>query len=156
MLIFRNLLFLLALTFIVSCSKKTDEVTPASLTGKWKHNGVTGKLTATANGKTASQDLAQPANNSIIEFKADGTANFFNSDVKYTVAGSILTIIIGTSTLEYTVKVSGSNLTLSLTKEQYQKLVELAYKKTDKSYTDWITLKPSITEFIFDTNYIKQ
>ena len=153
-LVFRNLLFLLAFTFVVSCSKKSDEVTPSLLTGKWKQNGVIGKITATANGKTASQDINEPADNSIVEFKADGTGTFEGDAMTYKTSGSILTITLGGQSVEFTSKVSGSNLTLSFTKDQFLKILELTNGANDPTLVAFKAL--TITEFVWNINYLKQ
>lgn len=87
-LIFRNLLLIFVVFLIVSCSKKSDEVAPSSLTGKWKQNGITGKVIFTENGQSITENVNEPADNSIIEFKTDGTATFDGDMVKYTLQGS--------------------------------------------------------------------
>ena len=92
-LIIKNLLFLLVFTFIVSCSKKSDEVTPASLVGKWKDNGTIGKLTGTDNGKAVSYDLNAPASSIVVEFKDDGTALIDGDAFKYKLAGDRKSVV---------------------------------------------------------------
>ena len=152
-LIFRNLLFLLALTFIVSCSK-SDEVTPSLLTGKWKQNGVTGKVSFTEKGVTVSNDINEAADNTIIEFKADGTGNFEGDAITYKTSGSILTVTFGGQTVEFTSKVNGNNLTLGFTKDQFFKYIDLLGDPTDP---DVINLKKyTFTEFTYNVNYLKQ
>ena len=154
MLIFRNLLFLLALTFIVSCSKKTDEVTPSLLTGKWKQNGVTGKVSYTEQGKTISNDINEAADNTIIEFKADGTGTLEGDAITYKTSGSILTVFLGTQSIEFTSRVNGNNLVLGFTKDQFFKFIDLLGDPTDP---DVIALKKlSFTEFTYNINYVKQ
>jgi hypothetical protein len=155
-LIIKNLLFLLVLTFIVSCSKKTDEVTPALVTGKWKQNGVTGKLTIGSGAQAQSFDLSDVADGSIIEFKADGTGTFEGSPITYTTSGTNLTIIGGGQTLEFTAKVSGSNLTLSFTKDQFLKALALISDPNDPDIKLLVSSKDQITAFQYDINYIKQ
>jgi photosystem II stability/assembly factor-like uncharacterized protein len=152
-LIIKNLILLLVLAFMASCSK-TNEVSPSTLTGKWKHNGVTGKIAITQNGQSASQDINEPADNSILEFKSDGTAVFDGSPVTYKTSGNILTITEGGQSIEFTAKVSGNNLTLSFTKEQFFKYIDLVGDPTDP---DVIAFKKyNFTEFTYNINYIKQ
>ena len=155
-LIIKNLLFLLVFTFIVSCSKKSDEVTPSSVAGKWKQNGITGKITVTQSGKTASQDINEAADNSIIEFKSDGTGTFDGDAVTYKTSGSVLTVSAGGQSIDFTAKVSGNNLTLGFTKDQFFKYVDLIGDPSDPDVATLISLKPFITEFTYNANYVKQ
>ena len=153
-LIFRNLLFLLALTFVVSCSKKTDEVTPASLTGKWKQNGTTGKVSYTEKGVIVSKDINEVADNTIIEFKADGTGTFDGDAVTYKTSGSILTVTFGRQSIEFTTKVNGNNLALGFTKDQFFKFIDILGDPTDPDVVAFKKL--SFTEFTYNINYLKQ
>jgi hypothetical protein len=155
-LIIKHLLFLLVLTFILSCSKKSDEVTPSSVAGKWKQNGITGKITVVKDGKTVSQDINEAADNSIIEFKADGTGTLDGDAITYKTSGTVLTISAGGQSLDFTAKVSGSNLTLGYTKDQFFKFVDLVGDPSDPDVANLIALKPFITDFTYNTNYIKQ
>jgi hypothetical protein len=149
-------LFLLALTFIVSCSKTTDEVTPAAVTGKWKQNGITGSITVTQNGKTVTQPINETADNSIIEFKTDGTGTLEEDGITYKISGSVLTISAGGQSIDFTAKVSGSNLTLAFTKDQFFKYVELVGDPNDADVQALLALKTSITAFEYNINYVKQ
>jgi hypothetical protein len=155
-LIIKHLLFLLVLTFIVSCSKKSDEVTPASLVGKWKDNGTVGKLSGTDNGKAVSYDISSPASNIIIEFKNDGTALVDGDAINYKLTGSILTLSVGNLSYDYTVsKVSATELVLSLTKEQYYKFADLVYDTTSSDYKSIQNIKSNaVVEY--KENYVKQ
>lgn len=153
----KNLLFIFVLFLIVSCSKKSDEVTPALLTGKWKHNGITGKITyPDANGKSTTTDISEAADNSIIEFKPDGTVLIDGDIGKYTLSGSNLTIGEGTQSVTFTAKVSGSNLTLSFTKDQFFQFVTLIGDPNDPDVQTLLALKTKITAFEYNTNYVKQ
>lgn len=155
-LISRPLLFIFALFLILSCSKSND-ITPASLTGKWKQNGVTGKIVAMNNGKTASQDINSPADNTIIEFSADGNAVYEGTPVKYTITGSILKFSDSSGSFEYTIAKKGTNdLTLSLTKDQFYKLLNLFYDPKDSYVIDLNSIKDFITTFEYNVNYVKQ
>ena len=153
-LIAKNLLLVFALIFVVSCSKKSDEVTPSSLTGKWKQNGTTGKVSYTEKGVTVSNDINEVADNTIIEFKADGTGNFEGDAITYKAAGSILTVTFGGQPVEFTAKVSGNNLALGFTKDQFFKFIDLLGDPTDPDVID--LKKRTFTEFTYNINYIKQ
>jgi hypothetical protein len=160
-LIIKNLLFLLVLTFIVSCSKKTDEVSPATLTGEWKQNGIVGKISYTDNGKAVTEDLSEPADDSIIEFNANGTTvDYFGTTLNYKISGSIITFSgsNGVSFDRTIAKNSATQLTLSYTKDQYYKLLDIAYanKKTDPTYVSLKGILPTITVFQFDESFVKQ
>jgi hypothetical protein len=156
LMIFRNLLFVSVLFLVFSC-KKSDEVTPASLTGKWKHNGVTGKITLEDAGKKTTNDINEPADNSIIEFKSDGTAVFDGDVVKYTLSGSNLTLgDPATGSVTFIAKVSGTNLTLSYSKDEYFKLVALVLDPNDPDVKAFLDAKNKITLFEYNQNYVKQ
>jgi hypothetical protein len=151
----KNLFYVFILILAFSC-KKSDEVTPASLTGKWKQNGITGKITVTDNGKTQTQDINEPADNSILEFKSDGTVLFEGDLVKYTLSGTNLTLGEGTQSVTFIAKVSGNNLTLSYTKDEFFKLLTLFLDPNDPDVQNFLALKNKITLFEYNTNYIKQ
>lgn len=151
----RNLLFIFALFLIVSCSK-SDEVSPTTLAGKWKQNGVTGKVTIVDNGKTETQNISEPADNSIVEFKSDGTAIFDGTQVKYSVSGSNLTIGEGTQSVTFVAKVSGKNLTLSFTKDEFFKIFALISDPNDPDIKEFLDAKNKITVFEYNQNYVKQ
>ena len=155
-LIIKNLLFLLVFTFIVSCSKKSDEVTPSSLTGKWKQNGITGKITLGSGAQVQTLDLNDAADGSIIEFKSDGTGTFEGSPITYKTSGSILTITAGSQNLEFTAKVSSNNLTLSFTKDQFFKALSIIADPNDPDIKILISAKDQITAFEYNVNYVKQ
>ncbi len=155
LMIFRNLLFISVLFFVFSC-KKSDEVTPALLTGKWKQNGITGKLTVTDNGKTSTQDLTEPADNSITEFTADGKVIIDGNTGKYTLSGTSLTIGEGTQAVTFTAKVSGNNLTLSWNKDQYFKYIESFGDPSDPDVQTFLQAKNKITALDVNINYVKQ
>jgi hypothetical protein len=155
-LIIKHLLFLLVLTFIVSCSKKSDEVTPSSVSGKWKQNGITGKITVVQNGKTVSQDINEAADNSIVEFKTDGTGTIDGDAITYKTSGTILTITAGSQSIDFTAKVSGNNLTLGFTKDQFFRYVDLVGDPSDPDVAALISLKTFITDFTYNINYVKQ
>jgi hypothetical protein len=156
LMIFRNLFFVSLLFFVFSC-KKSDEVTPASLTGKWKQNGVTGKVTVVDNGKTVTNDINEPADNSIIEFKSDGTAVFDGDVVKYSLSGSNLTLgDASTGSVTFIAKISGTNLTLSFSKDEYFKLIALVYDPNDPDVKSFLDIKNKITVFEYNQNYVKQ
>jgi hypothetical protein len=134
----RSLLFIFALFLIASCSKKTDEVTPNSaIIGKWKNNGIVGKITGTNAGKPIGYDLSENADATTLEFKTDGsialTSPLGSGSLKYVLSNSILTMTLsGGQTLEYTlVKVDTKELVLSFTKEQYYKYVDGFYDPAD-------------------------
>ncbi len=143
-------------TFILNCSKKSDEVTPASVAGKWKQNGVTGKLTVGSGAQAQSVDLSDVADDSIIEFKTDGTGTFEGSPITYTTSGTNLIINVGRQTLEFTAKVSGNNLTLGFTKDQFLKVLELIADPNDPDIKLLVSSKDQITAFEYNINYIKQ
>ena len=155
-LIIKNLLFVFALIFMVNCSKKTDEVTPASLIGKWKDNGTIGKLTGTDNGKAVSYDLGVPASSIIVEFKDDGTALVDGDALKYKLVGSILTLTINSISFDYTIsKISATELVLSFTKEQYYKYTDFALDPTSSDYKLIQNIKSNaVVEY--KENYLKQ
>ena len=155
-LITRNLFFIFAFFLIVVSCKKSDEVTPSVLIGKWKQNGVTGKITAVDNGQTLTENLNEPANNSIIEFKSDGTALYEGDLVKYSLSGTNLTLGEGTQSITFIAKVSGNNLTLSFTKDEYFKLISLFLDPNDPDVKEFLALKNKITVFELNTNYVKQ
>lgn len=155
-LIIKNLLFLLVLTFILSCSKKSDEVTPALVAGKWKQNGITGKITVGSGTQVQSLDLSEPADGSIIEFKADGTGTFDGAPITYTTSGSNLTVNGSGQTAEFTAKVSGNNLALGFTKDQFLKAFALISDPNDPNTKLIVDAKDKITAFEFNINYVKQ
>ena len=160
-LITRNLLFIFLVFLIVSCSKKNDEVTPSFLNGKWKQNGIVGKITYTENGKPVTEDLSEAADNSLLEFNADGTTvNYLGGVFNYKVSGSIITFSgsNGISFDETIAKSSATQLTLSFTKDQFFKLLDILYsnKKTDANYVLLSKIKPTITAFQYDESYVKQ
>jgi hypothetical protein len=154
-LVYRNLLFIFTIFLAISC-KKSDEVTPALLTGKWKQNGVTGKLTVTDNGKSSTQDLTEPADNSITEFTVDGKVIIDGTTGKYTLSGTSLTIGEGTQAVTFTAKVSGNNLTLSWNKDQYFKYIESFGDTSDPDVQAFLQLKSKITALDVSINFIKQ
>jgi hypothetical protein len=160
-LIIKNLVFILILTFIVSCSKKSDEVSPATLTGKWKQNGVTGKITYTENGKSVTEDLSEAADNSIIEFNADGTTvNYLGGTLNYKVSGSTITFS-GTNGVSFDrsiTKNSATQFTMSYNKDQFFKLIDILYanKKTDPEYIEFMNIKSLTTSLQYDEVFIKQ
>jgi hypothetical protein len=155
-LITQNLFVVLALFLIVSCSKKSDEVTPANLVGKWKDNGTVGKLSGTDGGKAVSYDISVPASSLVVEFKNDGTALVDGNSINYKLSGSILTLSFGGLSYDYTVsKVSATELVLSLTKEQYYKYVDFSYDPTDNDYKLIQNIKANaVVEY--KESYIKQ
>ena len=157
----RNLLFVFALFLIVSCTKKADEITPSFLSGKWKQNGIVGKITYTDNGKSVTDDLSEAADNSLLEFNADGTTvNYLGATLNYKVSGSIITFsgTNGISFDETITKSSATQLTLSFTKDQFYKLLDIVYanKKTNPDYVESLRIKPTITAFQYDESYVKQ
>jgi hypothetical protein len=159
--IIKNLLVLLVLAFVVSCSKKSDEVSPATLTGKWKQNGLTGKISYTDNGKAVTEDLSEPADDSIIEFNADGTTvNYFGTTLNYKVSGSIITFSGNTGvSFDRTIAKNGTTqLTLSYTKDQFYKFLDIAYtnSKTDPTYVSLKAIQSTITVFQYDESFVKQ
>jgi hypothetical protein len=154
-LIIKSLVLLLVLAFMMGCSK-SNEVSPSSLAGKWKQNGTTWKVTVNQNGKATTEDLSQAADNSILEIKADGTAILDGDAVTYKTSGSTITFTDGTNSLVYNIKVNGNSLTLSFTKDQFYQFLKDFYDTNDPDVADWATLKPLITDFIFDVNYVKQ
>jgi hypothetical protein len=159
LMIFRNLLFIATLFFVFSCSKKSDEITPASLTGKWKQNGITGKITYTDGGKSITDDLTEAADNSTIEFNADGTTGvYLGVTLNYKVAGSILTYSgnNGTSFDLTITKSSATQLTLSFTKDQFYKFIDIAGDPKNADIITLQSLKTKITAFEYNTNYVKQ
>jgi hypothetical protein len=160
-LINRNLLFIFAFFLIVSCTKKADEITPSFLTGKWKQNGIVGKVTYTDSGKSSTEDLSEAADNSLLEFNADGvTVNYLGANLNYKVSGSIITFsgANGLSFDETIAKSSATQLTLSFTKDQFFKLLDIVYanSKTDPNYVQFLKIKPTITVFQYDESYVKQ
>ena len=155
-LINKNLFFIFAFFLIVVSCKKSDEVTPSLLTGKWKQNGTTGKITVVDNGQTANENINEPANNSIIEFKSDGTALYEGDIVKYSLSGTNLTLGEGTQSITFIAKVSGNNLTLSYTKDEYFKLIALFLDPNDPEVKEFLALKNKITVFELNINYVKQ
>ena len=155
-LITRNLLFIFALFLIVSCSKKSDEVTPANLVGKWKNNGTVGKLSGTDNGKAVSYDISVPASNIIVEFKSDGTALVDGDALNYKLTGSILTLSVSGISFDYTVsKVSATELVLTLTKEQYYKYVDTFEDPTSNNYKLIQNIKTTAV-VDYKESYVKQ
>ena len=157
----KSLFFLFAFFLIVSCKKKADEITPSFLSGKWKQNGIVGKVSYTDNGKPVTDDLSEPADNSLLEFNADGTTvNYLGTTFNYKVSGSIITFSgsNGISFDETIAKSSATQLTLSFTKDQFYKLLDIAYsnKKTDPNYVESLRIKPTITAFQYDESYVKQ
>ena len=155
-LINRNLLFIFAFFLILSCSKKSDEVTPSALTGKWKQSGITGKITIMDNGQTATENINEPADNSIIEFKSDGTAVYDGDMVKYKLSGTNLTLGEGTQSVTFVAKVNGNNLTLSYTKDEFFKLIALFSDPNDPDVKEFLSIKNKITVFEYNQNYVKQ
>jgi hypothetical protein len=162
LMIFRNLLFIATLFFVFSCSKKSDEITPASLVGKWKQNGLTGKITYNDNnGKPVTEDLSSAADNSITEFNADGlTVNYLGLNLNYKISGSVITYS-GTNGVSFDktlTKNSATQLTLSFTKDQFYKFLDIIYasKLTDPNYVLFQKIKSTVTVFQYDEIYIKQ
>ena len=152
----KSLFFLFAFFVIVSCKKKTDEITPSSLIGKWKDNGTIGKLTGTDNGKAVSYDLNVPASSLIVEFKDDGTALVDGDPLKYKLTGSILTLTISSFSFDYTVsKISATELVLSFTKEQYYKYVDFSFDPTSNDYKLIQNIKSNAV-VDYKENYVKQ
>lgn len=157
----RNLLFIFALFLIVSCTKKAAEITPSFLLGKWKQNGIVGKIIYTDNGKPVTEDLSEAADNSLLEFNADGTTvNYLGGVFNYKVSGSIITFSgsNGISFDETIAKSSATQLTLSFTKDQFYGLLDLMYakNKTDSNYLQFLKIKPVTTTFQYDESYVKQ
>ena len=157
----KSLFFLFAFFVVVSCKKKADEITPSFLSGKWRQNGIVGKVTYTDNGKSVTDDLSEPADNSLLEFNADGTTvNYLGATLNYKVSGSIITFSgpNGISFDETIAKSSATQLTLSFTKDQFYKLLDIVYanKKTDPDYVQSLKIKSTITAFQYDENYVKQ
>ena len=152
----RNLLFIFAFFLIVSCSKKSDEVTPALLTGKWKLSTVTGKIVVTDNGKSQTNDINEAGDGSIWEFNANGTAIIDGDQVKYTLSGTNLTLGEGTQSVTFIAKVSGNNLTLSYTKDEFFKLLALVSDPSDPDTKAFLDIKSKITTFEYNQNYVKQ
>jgi hypothetical protein len=160
-LINRNLLFICALFLIVISCKKADEITPSFLTGKWEQNGIAGKVTYTDSGKSTTEDLSEAANKSLLEFNADGlTVNYLGANLNYKISGSIITFsgTNGISFEETIAKSSATQLTLSFTKDQFFKLLDIVYanKKTDPDYVEFLKIKSTITSFQYDESYIKK
>ena len=156
-LITRNLLFIFAFFLIVVSCKKSDEVTPKLLSGKWKQNGITGKLTyPDANGKSITNDINEPADNSIIEFRADGTVVIDGNTGKYTLSGTNLTIGEGSQSVTFIAKVNGANLTLSFTKDQFFQFITLIGDPNDPDVQTLLAFKSKITAFEYNQNYVKQ
>ncbi|MDZ7896547.1 MAG: hypothetical protein U5N85_00755 [Arcicella sp.] len=155
-LIIKNLVWILLLAFMVGCSK-SNEVSPSSLSGNWKQNGITGKLTIGSGAQAQSFDLSDSADGSIIEFKSDGTGTFEGTPMTYKTSGSILTITLnGGPILEFTAKVSGNNLTLSFTKDQFIKALSVLADPNDPDIKLVIDSKDQITGFEYNANYVKQ
>jgi hypothetical protein len=161
LMIFRNLLFIATLFFVFSC-KKSDEVTPSTaIIGKWKNNGVVGKITGTNTGKSIGYDLTESADATILDFKADGsiaiTSPSGSGSLKYTLSNSILTMTLPNGqTLEYTlVKVDTKELVLSFTKDQYYKYVDGFY---DPASTDTKAIQSIKSNAVveYTENYLKQ
>jgi hypothetical protein len=150
----------LALVLILSCSKKDEAITPSTstLAGKWKHNGSVGKLTFTSSGTTKIIDLNDTADGSIIEFKADGTALFEGEAVKYTVAGTAVSLNYGTGkpTIDFTVsKLTSTEMTITYTKDQVIKYIERYYDTTDSDIRELLKNKAAATLSEYTVNYIK-
>ena len=152
----KNLLFIFALFLTLSCSKKSDEVTPTNLVGKWKDNGTVSKISGTDNGKAVSYDLSTPASSLIVEFKNDGTALIDGDVINYKLTGSILTLSVNGLSYDFTVsKVSATELVLSLTKEQFYKYAPFAF---DTLGNDYKLLQNIKTNAVVDhkETYLKQ
>jgi hypothetical protein len=156
LMIFRNLLFVSAIFFVFSC-KKSDEVTPASLVGKWKDNGTVGKISGTDNGKPVSYDLGAAVSSTVVEFKSDGTVDLGGGIIiKYVLSGSILTFSGNGLSFDYTVsKVSATELVLSFTKDQYYKYVDVLGDPNDDDVKTIQRLKSTAT-VEYKENYVKQ
>ncbi len=140
LMIFRNLLFISGLFFAFSCSKKADEITPnTAIISKWKNNGIVGKITGTASGKAIGYDLTESADDTVLEFKADGsiaiTSSAGSGSLKYVLSNSILTMTFTNGkVLNYTlVSVDTKELVLTFTKEQFYKYIDDFY---DAASTD--------------------
>ena len=138
----------------MSCSKKDEPVTPSTstLTGKWKHKESIGKLTFTTGGNTKVVDLNATADDSSIEFMANGTALFEGESVKYTVTGTAVSLNYGTGkpTIDFTIsKLTSSEMTVSFTKDQTFKYIERYYDTTDSDIRELIKNKATaiLTEY---------
>ena len=152
----RNLLFFFAFFLIVSCKKKTDEITPASLVGKWKDNGTIGKLTGTDNGKAVSYDLNVPASSLIVEFKNDGTVLVDGNAINYKLTGSILTLSGNGLSYDFTVsKVSATELVLSLTKDQFYTYAPFLFDVAGNAYKLIQNIKANAV-VDYKENYVRQ
>lgn len=160
LLISQRLLVILSLLFIVSCSKTDEVITPSAstLTGKWNHKATTGKLTYTSSGQTKNFDLTDAADGTTIEFKADGTAIYEGSPVKYTLTGTAMVLNYGTGlpTIDFTIsKFSSSEMVLSFTKDQFIKYMERYYNTTDATVRDILKNKATATLPDYTMSYTK-
>ena len=155
-LINRNLLFVFALFLIIGCSKKSDEVTPTNLVGKWKDNGTISKISGTDNGKAVSYDLNVPASSLIVEFKNDGTVLVGSDAINYKLTGSILTLSGNGLSYDFTVsKVSATELVLSLTKDQFYTYAPFLFDVSGNDYKLIQNIKANAV-VDYKENYVKQ
>jgi hypothetical protein len=154
----KNIIFALAFLGIISCSKTTEEPSVSStlLIGKWKDNGYVEKFTITENGKNTIINNSIPASSETIEFKTDGTVNYYGSVFKYNIAGSTLTFSSGSTTYDYTIaKADGKVLTLTFTKDQFYKYLPSIYDVKGPEYIDYQNKKSKITTFEYSENFVK-
>ena len=70
--------------------------------------------------------------------------------------GLNLTLGEGTQAVTFVAKVTGSNLTLSFTKDEFFKLLALLGDPNDPETKAFLDLKNKITLFEYNTNYVKQ
>jgi hypothetical protein len=158
LLITQRILVILSLFFIMSCSKTNQEpqIDSALLVGKWKDSGYVEKLTITDNGKTAIVDRSVKGTNDIIEFKADGTVNYYGNTFKYSISGSTLIFTTGSITYDYTIaKADGKVLILTFTKDQFYKYLPSIYDVKDVEYIDYQNKKSKITTFEYSESFVK-
>ncbi len=76
--------------------------------------------------------------------------------MKYKLSGTNLTLGEGTQSVTFVAKVSGNNLTLSYTKDEFFKLLTLFSDPNDPDVKEFLSIKNKITVFEWNQNYVKQ
>ena len=153
----KKIIFALIFLGILSCSKTEEpSISPTLLIGKWKDSGYVEKFTVTENGKNTIINNSIPGSSEIVEFKTDGTVNYYGNVLKYSISGSTLTFSSGSTTYDYTIaKADGKALVLTFTKDQFYKHLPFIYDLKDPEYIDYQNKKSKITAFEYSESFVK-
>ena len=153
----KKIIFALIFLGILSCGKTEEpSISPTLLVGKWKDSGYVEKLTITENGKSTVINNSISGSSEIVEFKTDGTVNYYGNVLKYSISGSTLTFNSGSLTYDYNIaKADGKALVLTFTKDQFYKHLPFIYDLKDAEYIDYQNKKNKITAFEYSESFVK-